>query len=141
MGIAQVAGQSEIVAQVKTVEGLDVYEGPYISDGAVPTKADNGMFIPYATVDFGSSYQGSERGIVGSRYNTLLTNVTVHVVSPDDRLSREFQDAVRDKLIDFTPVESSPLTVQGGFNFADTDLGYTRFVYSTTFRYQTNMSY
>jgi hypothetical protein len=141
MAIAQAAGQLDIVNQVKTVTGLNVYEGPYVSDGAVPEKADNGIFIPYALVDFGTSYQGAERGILGTRYNTLLTNVTVHVVAPDDRISRDFQDDVRVKLIDFIPTDSSPLTVQGGFNFADTDMGYTRYVYSTTFRYQTNMSY
>jgi len=138
--ISQVAVQDAILAEVQTIQGLDVYEGPY-TNAEQPVEQSNGLFIPYCTVQFGTSYEGSERGIGPVEYNSLLTNTTVYVVAPNDRLSREFQDQVRVKLTGFIPADSTPLTIQGGFNFADTDLGPTRYVHGTTFRHQTNMQF
>lgn len=140
MSLAQVPGHDSILAALKTIQGVDVYEGQYLTDGAVPDQDANGLFPPYITTIFGASYQGSSRGIVTERYNTLRTTCTVYVVSPTDRLTRVYIDQVRDKLIGFAPVDGSHMEAFGGFDFADADLGVTRYIHSAVFQYETNMA-
>lgn len=137
----QTPGQDEIITAVKTIQGLNVYEGQYVTDSSVIEKDASGIFIPYATISFGTSFEGPDRGISSTKLNTYLTNCTVWVVAPDDRLSRVFQDKVRAILVGFEPSDATPLRLQGGYNYADTDMGLTRYVHSTLYAYQTNISY
>ena len=140
MPLAQVPGHDSILGQLQDIQGVDVYEGQYITDGAIPQLDAAGLFPPYITTVFGASYTGSSRGIGSERLNTLRTTVTVYVVSPTDRLTRQYIDSVRDKLIGFIPVDGSQLETFGGYEFTDADLGVTRYVHSAIFQYETNMT-
>lgn len=140
MAIAQLAGQDAIVTALKTIVGVDVYEGQYVTDGSYPPMDDNGYFVPYLTTVFGSSYQGPDRGIVSERYNNLRTTVTVYSVAPIDRLSRQFNDAVRDKLLGFIPPDGTQLKAYGGYTYVDSDLGKNRYIHASVFQYSTNMN-
>jgi len=140
MAIAQLAGQDSIVAALETIQGVDVYEGQYVTDGSHPPMDENGYFVPYLTVVFGSSYQGPDRGIVSERYNNLRTTVTVYSVAPIDRLSRQFKDAVAEKLLGFVPTDGTQLEAYGGYTYVDADLGKNRYVHAAVFSYSTNMS-
>lgn len=141
MAISQIAGQDDIMALLRTIDGADVYEGQYLTDGAVPSLDENGLFPPYITTIFGATYQGSSRGIVSERYNTLRTTVTVYAVSPTDRLTRQYIDEVRELLLGFTPTDGTQLEAFGGYDFVDADLGVNRYVHSAVFQWDTNMGY
>ena len=131
----------EIIAQLNTIQGIDVYRGQYVPGDAVPEQDANGLFKPYATVVFGGNYQGDSRTIASLRYNTIRTTCTVYVVAPDDRLSVEFLSKVRDKLWGFTPTDSTPLDIYGGYDYVDSDLGVNRYVHAQVFEFSTNMTY
>jgi hypothetical protein len=139
--IDQLPGQDAIMAQLRTISGVQVYEGQYLTDGAVPNMDENSLFEPYLTTIFGASYAGASRGIVSEQLNTLRTTVTVYSIAPDDRLSREYLGQVRSLLLGFTPVDGTPLKAFGGYNFVDADLGVNRYVHSAIFSYETNLSY
>jgi hypothetical protein len=141
MAISQVAGQDDILAELRTIDGVSVYEGQYLTDGAVPEMNNTGYFKPYITTIFGTSYQGDSRGIVTERYNTLRTTVTVYVVSPVDRVTRQILDQVRDKLLGFVPTDATQLAAYGGYTYIDADVGINRYVHAAVFTYSTNMSY
>jgi hypothetical protein len=140
MSIAQVPGHDSIITQLKTITGVEVYEGQYLTDGVVPKQDNNGLFPPYITVVFGASYAGTSRGIVTERYNTMRTTCTVYVVSPTDKLTRQYIDQVRDKLLAFQPVDGTPMTPFGGYDFVDADLGVNRYIHSAVFQYESNVS-
>ena len=141
MAISQVPGQDDIISELETIVGVDVYTGQYLTDGAIPRLDDNGLFPPYITTVFGATYQGSSRGIVSERLNTMRTTVTVYVISPTDRLTRQYLDQVRDKLLGFIPEDGTELQAFGGYDFVDADLGVNRYVHSAVFQYDTNMGY
>lgn len=140
MPLEQVPAHDSILAQLKTIQGIDVYEGQYITDGSIPKLDVNGLFPPYATTVFGASYEGTSRGIVKEKYNTLRTTVTVYVIAPTDRLTRQYVDKAREALLGFIPTDGSPLKPYGGYDFVDADLGVTRYVHSLVFSYETNMT-
>lgn len=141
MPISQLPGQDSIIAELKTIPGVEVYNGQYLTDGAVPKQNENALFRPYITTIFGANYQGNSRGIVTERYNTLSTTVTVYVVAPDDRISRDILDQVAEKLLGFIPVDGTQLKAYGGYNFVDADLGVNRYAHAAVYQYTTNLSY
>ncbi len=143
MPISQLPGQDQIITQLKTIPGVDVYEGQYLTDGSMPDDANSasGLFKPYITTIFGSSYEGEDRGIVSERLNPLRTTVTVYAISPGDNLTRQLLDRVRDKMLGFVPIDGTELSAYGGYTFVDADLGVNRYVHAAVFEYTTNMSY
>ncbi len=141
MPISQVPGQSDIMDELKTIPGVDVYEGQYLTDGAIPNMDAQGMFTPYLTTIFGANYRGAEPGIVSEQYNTLKTTVTVYVVSPGDKLTRVLLDQVNEKMLGFIPTDGTPLEAYGGYNFVDADLGANRYVHAAVYSYTSNMGY
>jgi hypothetical protein len=140
MAIAQVDAREDIITQLETIPGVDVYRGQYLTDGAVPQMTEDGLFPPYITIVFGASYAGYSRGIVSERLNTLRTTVTVYVVSPSDSITLDFIDQVNDKMLGFVPTDGTELKAYGGYDYVDADLGVNRYVHSLVFTYQTNMS-
>jgi hypothetical protein len=141
MPLNQLPGQDAIIAQLKTIVGANVYQGQYVTDGAIPPIDAQGLFEPYITTIFGATYRGHEPGIVSERYNSMNTTVTVYCASPDDRLTRSFIDDVRDKLIGFIPTDCTELKPNGGYIYVDADLGVNRYVHAVVFSYTTNMTY
>lgn len=141
MPLNQVPGQNDILAQLRTIPVIPVYEGQYLTDGAKPPMWEGGIFQPYITTVFGATYQGHDRGIVSERYNSVVTTVTVYCVAPTDKISRQYLDTVREKLTGFIPTDGTQLAPYGGYNYVDADLGANRYVNSAVFRYTTNMAY
>ena len=140
MPVDQTPAQDSILAQLETIQGVDVYDGQYLTDGAIPKQDANGLFPPYITTVFGTSYRGSEPGIVSEQLNTLTTTVTVYVIAPTDRISRQYISRVREKLLGFIPEDGTQLRAFGGYDFVDADLGVNRYAHSAVFQYSTNMS-
>jgi len=141
MPLDQVPGQDDIIVQLKTIPGVDVYEGQYTPDGVTPPMDTNGMFKPYITTVFGASYQSKDRGIASERYNTVVTTVTVYCATPIDRVTRQYIDRIRNVLVGYIPTDCTQLAPYGGYIYVDSDLGVNRYVHSAVFRYTTNLSY
>lgn len=135
------AGEQDIVAKIKTIPGVDVFEGEYLPDSFVPVVDANKMFKPYLLIKFNAGFPTYDNGIVGPDKDTLRNTFSVYVVSPVDRVTRNIRDQVRQKMLtDFRPTDGSSLRPAGGYSFIDTDLGYHRYVHNIGFAYTTNLS-
>lgn len=141
MVLSIVNSEDDVIAQIKTVPGIDVYAGAYTPDSFNPRVDAHGMFTPYVLVRFNGSYQTNDQGIIGYDKDTLRNTFTAYIVSPDDRTTRDLRDQVRQALlVDFQPTDSSSLAPAGGLSFVDADLGYNRYVNASDYYYITNLS-
>lgn len=142
MTLHQRPGHDDIVARLKTIQGVDVMEGEYANDSyQPPLDTTTKMFPPYLLVKFNGGFPTYDNGIVGYDKDTQRTTFSVYVVSPSDRVTRDFVDKVRVALmVDFRPRDGSALRPTGGYSFADADLGYNRYVHNIGFAYLTNLS-
>lgn len=142
MPLDSLPGEDDIVARLKTIPGVDVIEGEYLSDSYKPVTDSNGMFKPYMTVKFSGAFQAFDNGIVGAWQDTQRNTFGVYVVSPDDRTTRILRNQVREKMLssDFVPTDGSHLTPSSAMSFVDSDLGYNRYVHYITFTYLFNLT-
>lgn len=142
MPLSTVAGEDDIIAKLRTIEGVDVIEGEYTQDSWNPqVDPVNKMFAPYLLVKFNGGFPAYENGICGPEKDTQRATFSVFVVSPDDRKTREYRDRVRELMLtDFRPTDGSSLRPTGGYSFIDADLGYHRYVSNVGFSYMTNLS-
>lgn len=140
MALSTVPAEDDILAQLKTIAGIDVMEGDYTEDSYMPEVDSNGMFRPYMLVKHNGGFQAYDNGIVGPDKDTLRATFTVYVVSPVDRVSRQFRDDVRVKMLtDFQPTDASSLRPGNSYSFVDPDLGYHRYVHALAFSYLFNL--
>lgn len=141
MSVSAVPGEDSVVAQIKTIPGVDVYEGEYTPDSFNPTVDANNMFVPYILIKFSGAFSTVDNGICGPEKDTLRNTFSVYVVSPDDRTTRLLRDQVRAKMLtNFRPTDAGTLRPTGGFSFIDADLGYHRYVHNIGFAYNYNLS-
>jgi hypothetical protein len=141
MSLISTQGEDDIIAKIKTIQGVDVIEGEYTADSYTPVLDAQKMFKPYMLVKFNAGYPAYDNGIVGPELDTLRATFSVFVVSPDDRTTRNLRDQVRVKMLtNFQPTDSSSLQPTGGYSFVDSDLGYQRYCHVVQFRYFTNLS-
>jgi len=141
MPLNTLPGEIDIFERISTITGLKVMEGEYASDSYIPKLDANKMFQPYALIKYNPAFPAYDDGIVGPDKDTLRATFSVYVVSPDDRVTREFSHNVREVLLtDFKPTDGSSLKPGGGYSFVDSDLGYNRYVQTGSFAYTTNLS-
>lgn len=141
MPTTQLAGEDSIVAQLKTIPGVDVIEGEYTEDSYKPEVDENEMFAPYILVTFYPSRSGFDNGLAEPHKDTERATFDVFVVSPNDRLTRDIRDQVKEKLlIAFRPVDGSYIRPKGGYKFVDPDLGFHRYVQVISLTYTFNLS-
>jgi len=141
MPLAQTPGEDDIIARLRTIPGVDVMEGEYTPDGYVPPVDSAGLFKPYILVRFDAPQTGYDPGIADPSWDTQRASLVTYIVSPDDRVTRQIRDQVREKLlINFRPTDGGFLRPKSGFNFVDPDLGYHRYVQAIGFTYNFNLS-
>lgn len=141
MSLNTLPGEDDIVAKIKTIPGVDVYEGEYLPDSFAPVVDANKMFKPYMLIKFNGGFPTYDNGICGPEKDTLRSSFAVYVVSPTDRVTRDLRNQVREKMLtNFEPTDGSSLRPTGGYSFIDTDLGYHRYVHAVQFSYTTNLS-
>lgn len=142
MPLSSVPGEDDIVAKLKEIEGITVFEGEYTDDSSVPkVDALTGMFKPYLTVKFDASSQTFDNGIADPSWDTQRAGIQIFVVSPNDRVTRVIRDQVREKLlVNFRPRDGSFLRPRGGYSFVDPDLGFHRYVQVAGFTYTFNLN-
>jgi hypothetical protein len=141
MPLSFILGEDDITTRIKTVPGIDVLEGEYLPDSFVPETDDNGLFVPYVTIKFNGSFPANDNGIVGPEKDTQRISVSIYVVAPDSRVSRNIRDQITATLLtDFKPTDGSSLRPAGSLSFIDVSLGYKRYVSQLNFSYYANLS-
>lgn len=141
MSLDSLPGEDQIIAKIKTIAGVDVYEGEYAPDSFVPTVDANKMFKPYLLVKFNGGFPAYDNGVVGPEKDTQRASFSVYVVAPVDRVARDIRNQVRAKMLtSFAPTDGSSLRPTGGYSFVDADLGYHRYVHNVGFAYMFNLS-
>lgn len=140
--LSTVPGEDNIVTRIKEIEGVDVMESDYTDDSYLPDVDDTTkLFKPYILVKFNGGFQQYDNGICGPEKDTQRATFTVYIVSPDDRITREFRDQVREKMLtNFRPTDGSSLRPGNSYSFVDPDLGYHRYVHALAFSYLFNLS-
>jgi hypothetical protein len=135
-------GEDAIIAKLKTIPGVDVFEGEYAPDSYEPVvDPETHLFKPYLTVKFNPGFSAGDNGIVSNADDTQRAAFSVFVITPDDRLTRHIRNQVRRVLlVDFEPEDASALRVASGYSFVDSDLGYNRYVQNVGFSYTFNLT-
>lgn len=142
MPLTTLTGEDDIITRIKTIDGVDVFNGEYAPDSYVPVVDSNKLFKPYILVKFNGGFPAHDDGIVGSKYDTQRATITIYVVSPDDRVTRQIRDQIRELLItnDWQPTDGSCLWPISALSFIDAGLGYHRYVHVISFSYYFNLS-
>ena len=143
MPLATLPGEDDIMARLRnSLPNVHVARGEYLEDSYEPKVDENGMFSPYVLVAFGGNFEFTREGsIVGARWDTQVATFTIYVVTPSPRECSRIRDIIREKLsVDFRPTDGGPVTVNTGYSFTDSDLGYHRYVQAIGFRYLFNLS-
>lgn len=100
-----ITGQDEIIARAKTVLNIDVYDDE-VADEIEPTIIPGSDQIkPFVTVSFGGLVEAPRRvnGIAGADKDTGESTIVLQGVASTPRGARRAVDAVREKLLGFTP--------------------------------------
>lgn len=98
-------GQDEILALAKTVLNIDIHDDE-VADEIEPTLVPGSDQIkPFVTISFGGLVDPPNRlkGITGARDDTGETTIVLQGVASTPRGARRAVEAVRDKLLGFTP--------------------------------------
>lgn len=139
MALSASPGEDDILARLAEIPGVDVMESDYVDDSYAP-KGE--QFPPYILVKFNGAFQEYDNGIVGPDKDSLRTNFTVYVVSPEASVTRSIRDQVRVKLLtNFHPTDGSSLRPSTSYSFVDADLGFHRYVQALSFNYSFNLNY
>lgn len=142
MPLATLPGERDIVDTLRvSIPNVQFRRGSYLDDGFVPKATDDGIFEPYALLQFGGSYEfPRDNSLAGPRWDTQRATFTMYIVAPYDEVAQQVKDRVKDVLVGFRPTDGSGLTVNTGYSFTDADLGYNRYVQAIGFSYLYNLS-
>jgi hypothetical protein len=141
MPLNSLQGEDDIITQLKTIAGVDVFNGEYTSDGYVPQTDANTMFKPYLTVKFNGAFPAHDNGITTPDLDTQRATFSVYVITPDDRVTRNILNQVRVKMLtNFHPTDGSTLSPTGGQSFIDASSGLQRYCHVISFSYYFNLS-
>jgi hypothetical protein len=115
-GLNFIATQDSIEAYVRQeFSGYDVYDNDVIDDDFI-VKMGNKV-KPYIVLNWGGLRNSATGGsFVGSRHDEYYSTVDVSVVAPKSKQSREALNIILDKLIGWKPLDSTPLSIDGGMD-------------------------
>lgn len=104
--------QDEIVARVREIPHVDVFEGQMDDAEFTELLTDSNQIRPFITLAFGGLIdpRRSVKGIVGVRQNSQDTTLVIRAVASTDRTSRQVMQLVLDKLVGFVPTDCGEIT-------------------------------
>ena len=104
--------QDEIVALLREIPHIDVYEGQMDDAAFTELLADSDAIRPFVTISFGGLIdpRRSVKGIVGVRADSQDTTFVVRTVASTDRTSRQVLQLVLDKLVGYSPTACGEIT-------------------------------
>lgn len=146
MGLSTYATENAILARLKTIPHVDIYddEVPYEDPGVVPKKDANGTILPYVNVYFGGPREAADdKGLCGPQYNGTVAYLTVQVNGGTSEMVRRVKDLVTNKLVGWVPDSNSGyLKLEGSVSYrkASTTTIPKMYVYEIAFSYRSNMS-
>lgn len=103
--------EDQIVARVKEIPHVDVYEDEMTDEAFSSLLADSNQIRPFITISFGGLLDPRKRvnGITGARANSQDTTFVVRCVGSTSRTARQVRDLVLGKLIGFVPTNCSEI--------------------------------
>lgn len=104
--------QDEIVARLREIPHVDIYEGQMSDAAFTELLADSNQIRPFITISFGGLIdpRRSTKGIVGVRQDSQDTTFVVRTVASTDRTSRQVLQLVLDKLVGYMPAACGEIT-------------------------------
>lgn len=113
-GLNYITTQDSIEAYVRQeFSGYEVYDNDVIDDDFI-IKTGNKV-KPYIVLNWGGlNGSGTGGSFAGARHDEYYSTVDVSVVAPTSKQSRVALNIIIDKLIGWTPLDSTPLTISGG---------------------------
>lgn len=137
--------QDQIVARVKEVPHIDVYEDEMSDDVLAIILADSNQIKPFVTISFGGLLDPRRRinGIVGAKTHSQDTTLVIRCVASTSRTSRQVQQLVFDKLIGFVPTNCGEIQTAlfGGTGQVSSLGNPTRFASVQAYRFLVNSDY
>lgn len=109
--MSQLTSEDEIVALLKTIPHVDVYEGQMSDEAFAALLADANQIKPFITISFGGLLDPRRKinGIVGAKAKSYDTTFIVRCVANTDRISRQVRDRAKGKLLGFVPTNCSEI--------------------------------
>lgn len=109
--MSQLAVEDQIIARVKSIPHVDVYEGPMSDEKFASLLTDSTQIKPFITLSFGGLIDPRKNvnGIVGAKAKSYDTTFIVRCVGTTDRISRQVRDLVKAKVLGFVPTNCSEI--------------------------------
>lgn len=143
--MSQLASEDQIVALLKTIPHVDVYEGQMSDEAFSALLTDSNQIQPFITVSFGGLLDPRRRinGIVGAKTHTQDTTFVIRCVGSTDRVSRQVRDIAHNKVIGFVPTNCSEIQTAlfGGTGQVSSLGNPTRFASVQAYRYLVNSDF
>lgn len=97
--------QDEIIARVKEIPHVDVYEDDMSDEAFAELLANSNQIKPFITISFGGLLDPRRRinGIAGAKTHSQDTTFIIRCVASTSRTARQAQQLAWDKLIGFVP--------------------------------------
>ena len=143
--MSQLTSEDEIVALLKTIPQVDVYEGQMSDEAFAALVADASQIKPFITISFGGLLDPRRRinGIVGAKTHSQDTTFVLRAVATTDRISRQVREAAHNKIIGFVPTNCSEIATAlfGGTGQVSSLGNPTRFASVQAYRYLVNSDF
>lgn len=105
------AASQEILARIKTIPHVDVYEGQVDDDASVPLIIGTNKIKPYISVNFGGTTQAPKRykGVCGAKGDTQEADTVIQCVASTDDGARKLLSIVDGLILGFQPTNCGEL--------------------------------
>lgn len=112
--MSYVTAQDEILAQLRTIKGVEVYEGVMSANVIAKLEDNTNQMRPFIAVDFSAIVRSHKRvqGIVGAAYDTHEGSIMVHAIASDNSTARKVIQSARDVLLGFVPTNCGELNAE-----------------------------
>lgn len=143
--MTQLATEDQIVARLKTIPHVDVYEGQMSDEDFTALLVNANQIQPFITISFGGLIDPRRRinGIVGAKTHSQDTTFVIRCVGSTDRITRQVRDIAHAKVIGFVPTNCSEIQTAlfGGTGQVSSLGNPTRFAAVQAYRYLVNSDF
>lgn len=145
MALSTYATENLILARLKTIPHLSIYDDEVPFEGTVQPPVDSkGNLKPYVNLYFGGPREAADdRGLAGANLNGTIAYVTAQVNGATSDAVRQVKDLVSEKLVGWVPdANSGQLRLEGSVSYrkASTTTMPKMYVYEVAYSYRSNQS-
>lgn len=115
-GLNFITTQDSIEAYIKSeFPGYEVYDSDIVDDDFIIKLG--GKVKPYIVLNWGGLRNSATGGSFGGvRHDEYYSTIDVSVVAPNGRQARRSLNIIVDRLIGWTPQDSTPMKLEGGMD-------------------------